>query len=225
MARRSGQTPLTRERILATALRLADASGLDALSMRRLATELGVDPMAIYHYLPSKDALLTGLVERVFAELRLPANPGGDWRARVRDWARAYHDLTLAHPRFVLHLVADPQRAAPAALAANEPLYAALEQAGFAPRPLLLAADSLVDYVNGCVLAVAAGALRDAGERQDLLALLARHPADAYPTLRRVFGQLCDAELHGDFDFGLDALLAGLASLPNVEVDALPDLS
>ena len=60
---RTGEEPLTRERILSTALSMVDEEGIEALSMRRLARELGVDPMAIYHHLPNKRALLSGLIE------------------------------------------------------------------------------------------------------------------------------------------------------------------
>ena len=89
----AGQTPLTEERILSAALRLVEEHGLADLSMRRLAAALGVDPMAIYHHLPSKGALVAGLVRRVFAELPAPADGGSAWQARVRAFARAYRDL------------------------------------------------------------------------------------------------------------------------------------
>jgi TetR/AcrR family tetracycline transcriptional repressor len=87
--------------------------------MRRLAAELGVDPMAIYYHLPGKRAVLSGLIEDVFAELRVPS-AGGTWRDRVRGWARAYRDLARAHPNLVLHLVSNAEAGATAALEASE---------------------------------------------------------------------------------------------------------
>ena len=69
---RAGEEALTRGRILVAALSLVDEEGIEALSMRRLAKELGVDPMAIYHHLPNKRALLSALVGQVFSGMRVP---------------------------------------------------------------------------------------------------------------------------------------------------------
>ena len=80
---RTGDEPLTRARIVGVALSLVDEDGIGALSMRRLAGELGVDPMAIYHHVPNKRALLSALISEVFSGMRA-AGPAeaGDWRGR-----------------------------------------------------------------------------------------------------------------------------------------------
>ena len=79
----AGAEPLTRDGILQAAIRLVDAGGMEALSMRRLAGELGVDPMAIYHYLPGKAAVVSGMVGLVVREM--PTVPEeGPWQERVR---------------------------------------------------------------------------------------------------------------------------------------------
>ena len=150
MARRAGQTPLTAERIFDSALAIVDHEGLDALSMRRLAKALDVDPMAIYHHVPHKQALLHGLVARVF-EHGLPDELGSaGWQAQLRTWAEAYRALALKHPNLVLRIVGDPAAAAIAAHRAGRPL---------ASRGDDRAMGVLADYVNGFVLGEASGAM------------------------------------------------------------------
>ena len=155
MPRRPGQPPLTRDRILHAALHLIDQAGLDALSMRRLAADLEVDPMAIYHYLPTKAALIHGVVDRVFGDFPAVA-PGGRWQQRVRAWAAAYRTLARAHPNLVLRIVADAAAVEVAAARINPPLVDALAAAGFPPGQVDHAVAVIVDYVNGFVLAEAA---------------------------------------------------------------------
>jgi len=214
---KAGQEVLTRERILAAALRLVDERGMAALSMRHLAAQLGVDPMALYRHVPSKAAVVAGLVELVFAELRVPpaAGPGEDrpWQERVRAFARAYRGVAQAHPHLVLHLVTHAEAAADATLEASEALFAALEAAGLPPRTIVRAADVVVDYVNGVALAEVARPLGQPDDRQALLAQLPAHPPEWATTLRRVFGSLTGDDLRVDFEFGLDVLLAGLEAI------------
>ena len=84
----SRRTPLTRDRILRAAIRLADRRGLDALSMRKLATTLKVEAMSLYNHVANKDELLDGMVDEVIGEITLPV-AGGDWRAAMRARASA----------------------------------------------------------------------------------------------------------------------------------------
>ena len=210
---KAGQERLTRELIIGAALRLIDEEGMDALSMRRLAAELGVDPMAIYHHLPGKAAVVTGVVEAVFAELRVP--PPGDkgWQDGVRAFARAYRDVARAHPHLVLHLVTNAEAAAAATLEASEALYAALEAGGLPPATVVRAADVVVDYVTGFALAETARPLGEPGDRREVLDQLRARPTEQLPSLRRVFGGLTEDQLRGDFEFGLDVILAGVEAV------------
>lgn len=210
---KAGQAPLNRDRILSAALGLVDKHGMKAFSMRRLAAELGVDPMAIYYHLPNKQAILAGLVERVCGELRLPPAGSGTWADRVRAVARAYHGLVRAHPELVLYLVTDRQAAAVAALTINEALYEALAEAGLPPRQIVRAADLVVDYVNGYALGEVSGAGGQPGEWPELNELLAGLPAGQFPALRRVIGGLTPEETGGDFGAGLEIILAGIAAI------------
>jgi len=164
MPRRAGQPALTVDRILTAALRRIDQHGLDALSMRRLAADLDVDAMAIYHHVPSKDALVHALVARLFD--RMPETPNtGDWQQRVQTWADGYRALARGHPNLVLRIVADPRAVAIAAPRANQSLLSALHESGLGEADVELAADLLVDYTNGFALGEASGAMHapDAG--------------------------------------------------------------
>jgi AcrR family transcriptional regulator len=98
------RSPLTRDRVLAAALELADRDGLPALTMRRLADDLGVEAMSIYYHLPSKEAILDGLVEVAFGEIEtevggfaLTATPAS-WKAALRERILAARRVMLRHP-------------------------------------------------------------------------------------------------------------------------------
>jgi AcrR family transcriptional regulator len=95
-----GRTALSRERVLAAAVAIADTQGLKALTMRRLAGDLGVEAMSLYHHLPSKDALLDGIVEAVIVEIQasIPREDLGGWRAALRDRFLAARRVMLRHP-------------------------------------------------------------------------------------------------------------------------------
>ncbi|GAB4436331.1 MAG: TetR/AcrR family transcriptional regulator [Chloroflexi bacterium OHK40] len=207
---RAGKELLIREQILATALQIIDGEGIQAMSMRRLAAELGVDPMAIYHHLPNKEAVLVGVTELVFSELRLPAQAEAPWQQQVYAFARAYRELVLAHPNLVLHLIS-VGTGSPALLAANEVLYAALARTGMPPRRIVQAADLVVDYLNGWALAVGLSQNSKLGAAQGLATLLQQYPPEHYPTLSRIFSNLGEDEHPGSIEEGLAFLLAGIA--------------
>ena len=214
---RAGEEPLGRGRILDAALSLVDEGGIEALSMRRLAKELGVDPMAVYHHLPNKRALMSALIGGVFSGMRVP-EPGEtgapkDWRGRVRAWAHAFREVARAHPRLVPHLASYPEAAARATLESTEELYAAFEAAGMPPRQIVAAVGVVVDYVNGFALAEASGALGDPDEQREMLEMLEARPKGDLPAMRRTFGALPGEDLGTDFEFGLEVVLAGLEAI------------
>ena len=91
------RVPLSRERVLRGAVAVADAAGIGALTMRSLASELGVKPMSLYHYVASKDEILDGIVDLVFSEIELPA-ADGDWRPQMRRRAISARLALRRHP-------------------------------------------------------------------------------------------------------------------------------
>ena len=213
---RAGEEALTRERVVSTALSVVDEEGLEAMSMRRLAKELGVDPMAIYHHLPNKRALLSGMIRKAFSEMRVPEGAENwDWRERVRAWARAFRDVERTHPKLVPQLASYPEAAAEATLESTEELYAAFEAAGMSPREIVAAVGVVVDYLIGFALAEASGAVGEPDEQREMIAMLDARPQGELPAMRRTFETLTDEDLGTDFEFGLDVLLAGLEAINN----------
>jgi TetR/AcrR family tetracycline transcriptional repressor len=202
---RAGQEPLSRGRILDYALRLVDEEGMDALTMRRLGAELGVNPMSIYHHLPGKDAVISGLVELVFSGMEVSYPDGSPWQDRVRAWAEAYRDLVRSHPNLVFEIVSNAAAATEAVLLVNEPLYGALEETDLPPAEVVWAADSVVDFVHGFALAEGAQPSGHSFDRRDLLERLEAGGADGLPATSRVFGALTRDEARYDFDRGFDA--------------------
>jgi AcrR family transcriptional regulator len=95
--------PLTEDGIYATALRLIDADGVEALSMRRLAEALDANPMSLYHHVPNKDALLRGVVQRVSSQFRTPEPADLPWQDRLRQLALDFRALAHRHPKLVEH--------------------------------------------------------------------------------------------------------------------------
>src|SRR5689334_12975423 len=91
------RTPLSRDRVLHTALALADEIGVESLSMRRLAKELGVEAMSLYNHVRDKEDLLSGLVDLVFAEIEPPTLENG-WREAMRGRANATRQALRRHP-------------------------------------------------------------------------------------------------------------------------------
>src|SRR5215211_9138944 len=89
--------PLTTERVLQAAVEVADHEGVGSLSMRRLARELGVEAMSLYHHVAGKQALLDGMVDLVFGEIELPADDA-DWKAAMRRRAVSAREVLARHP-------------------------------------------------------------------------------------------------------------------------------
>jgi TetR/AcrR family tetracycline transcriptional repressor len=186
-------------------LRIVDEEGLGALSMRRLAAELGVNPMSIYYYLPGKGAVISGLVEVVFSRMRVPPSENLRWQERVRAYAHAYRDTVRSHPDLALQIVSDAAAVSDAVLSGAEPLYEALEEAGLPPKLIVRAADSLVDFVHGFALGEASNPSGEFDIGGELLARLEVRPAERVPALRRVFGALGEEGARYDFDAGFEA--------------------
>jgi TetR/AcrR family tetracycline transcriptional repressor len=210
--RRSPRGALSRERILDAALELIDADGIEAFSMRRLGAYLGVDPMAVYHHIGGKRAIVLALVERVFAGFAVP-DTGGTWQQRVRAWARAYRELALAHPGLVLQIVSDPQAAEIAAVHVNEPLVAALKEAGLAPPTVVAAIDVPVDYIHGAVLPAASRLPQHDRPPTSLRSELERRGGDRFPAQRWLAAELGEDDVADDFERGIDVIVAGLDAL------------
>jgi AcrR family transcriptional regulator len=125
----SPRARLSRDLVLDAAVRLADAEGLDALSMRHLAKTVGAEAMSLYHHVPNKEELLAGMLDRVLDEMA-PAEPGPDWRGSVRVAMVSRREVLLRHP-WAADLQLRGLNLSPSRLRHMEGLLAALKGGGF----------------------------------------------------------------------------------------------
>lgn len=218
-----GRRPLSRERVLQAAVALADRDGIEALTMRRLAQELGVEAMSLYHHVRSKDAILDGVVEVVVEEmcaavaaLPTPATPEG-WRAAVRQRILTARDLLLRHP-WVPPVLETRSTISPAVARYVDGLLGLLVAGGFSYDLAHHALHALGSRAFGFTQELFAPDDLEVGEADaaamlevlapevphlaDMLAAVS-HDADASGTLG-----WCDDQT--EFEFGLDLLLDGL---------------
>jgi TetR/AcrR family transcriptional regulator, tetracycline repressor protein len=210
---KTGKAPLSQERILAETLKLIDESGVEAFTMRRLAAVLGVDPMAIYHHFPNKRAVIGGLVETMLKQFQFSTVERSDWRSGIRQFAHAYREMVRAHANLVLYFVLNNELAAEGAFRISEPLYAILQKAGLSPVNMLRAADTLIDFLNGFALGERNTILGEPGERNSIVQMLQSYSSDQFPAMRRLYAQLSEEEMRGDFDSALNILIAGIEAL------------
>ncbi len=141
---------LTRRRILRAALALIDRDGLDALTMRKLGAALGVEAMALYRHVPSKDALLDGVVELLAQEIDVPP-PGSEWRDALRRILRSYRTVAHAHPHAFPLIALRPLQTADARARADAVVQMLLA-AGFDERTAAVAFGTAASYANGFLL-------------------------------------------------------------------------
>ena len=206
--KKSPDTPLTREHIVEAALVIVDRNGLKALSMRRLGAELDVDPMAVYHHVPNKDALLDLIVEAVMAEIDLAADdPTASPEERLVHAARAYRDAMLAHVN-ALPIVMSRGPRTPAAMRPVELLIGILRDAGLPPSQAMAGMNAIAATVRGTIGMISNDS-PGATTAEEIDAMAALLPADEFPYLREA--TMCTTDfLNEDFEFGVRALARGL---------------
>lgn len=206
---------LSTVRVVAEAIRLADRDGVDGLSMRRLASELGVGAMSLYHYVASKDVLLDAMTDAIFMEIQLPAQDV-DWRTAMRARAVSARQVLTQHP-WAVGLLDSRTSPGPAILRHHEAVTACLRRAGFSVVMATHANWLLDSYVYGFVLQATSLPFTSADEFADLGAevFLPQLPADEFPYLNESAAGLLEAgyDPGEEFDFGLDLILDGLEPL------------
>ena len=218
MARRSrevaSRAPVSKVRALERALVVADAEGIEAVTMRRLARELGVEAASLYHHVAGKDEVLDGLVELVSAEIELPS-PTDDWRSGTRDRAHHTRVVMRRHP-WAVALMASRNTPGPATLRVLEAGIRCFRRGGFSV-PATAHAISLVDsYVHGFVLQEVNLPFRDESDLAAMTGAIMDHfPAADFPYLFEftIEHVLQPGYSYGnEFDLGLEAVLDGVAT-------------
>jgi AcrR family transcriptional regulator len=195
---------LNRRRVLETALELVDAEGLDALTMRRLGAELGVEAMSLYRHVESKEALLDGIVELIVLEIEVPADDGGDWAEAWRGVGRSYRRAALAHPH-AFPLVTMRPLSTPDALQRMDAAFDLLRRAGLDEEATVVAFRTLASFTRGFALEEVTG--RALGEgRVDPREL---SPVD-FPRISELATRLVEADHDAVFERGMDLIVTGL---------------
>ncbi|GAA1525993.1 TetR/AcrR family transcriptional regulator [Nocardioides humi] len=204
--RRGPRPRVSLDGIVAAAVRVADAEGLEAASMQRVAAEVGVTKMALYRHVPGKAELVALMVDRTLGEP--PATGDGPWRARLAAWAQAMRDGFAAH-RWLLAAAVGPRVFGPNELGWLEAGLAALDGLPLGPAERL---DSLV-LVGSHVRALVQQATEPATERALALALadVLASRADAYPLAAAAFAGAAGRD--DAFAFGLERVLDGIEAL------------
>jgi AcrR family transcriptional regulator len=207
------RAPLSKERVLEAAVAFADEHGIDALSMRRLAKELGVEAMSLYNHVKNKDDLLAGIIDLATSEIELP-EVDGDWKAAMRRSSISAKDVYLRHT-WLTGLMHSKQSGGPASLRRGEWMLATLREAGFSDDLTYHAYHIIGAYLMG----VTAQHLSVAPVKEDLAGMarqfLAQLPPGQYPYMIEHVEQHIDPDHQhtGGFELGLDLLLDGLERL------------
>ncbi|MET9292538.1 GntR family transcriptional regulator [Streptomyces sp. NPDC003077] len=211
---------LSRDRIVRAGIRVADAEGLRAMSMRRVAAEFGVSSMALYRHVANKDELLMLMADELFREVVLPDPAPEDWRGRMEAGARLQWDLYERHPWVAHYLTITRPQPMPNAMALAE--WTLARTPGLDPLTKLHMATSLLTYVRGAAVNLADDreAEQETGmSNEEWMAFIEplyerTVSTGAYPMYARI-GELDEAEinLYTIFNFGLARLLDGFGLL------------
>ena len=204
------RTPLTRDRILHAALDLADGSGIETVTMRRLGEELGFEAMSLYRHVANKNDLLDGMLDLVLAEWQLPDGQG-DWREAIRTSALSVHDALRRH-RWAAQLLMTGTHLRPARLRYMERLLGRLRDAGFDAETTYHVYHLLDGYIFGFSLWEIAYTTIPL-DAEVVSRLMQTIPWDEYAHLAAHRDQHMSDGPHRDvsaFEVGLDLVLDGL---------------
>jgi AcrR family transcriptional regulator len=208
------RTPLTRERVLRTALELADDGGVEAVSMRKIADQLGVKAMSLYNHVANKDDVLDGMVDATYAEIAAPT-PGAEWQVQVRDIAISAHEVFLSHPWAAgLQTSVKPGSGR---LRYGDRLLGCFRNAGFSKELTYHAYHIIESYILGYTSQVLAYRAVDTDQFEDVAARFTRGEfAEAYPHFTEHALQHMEPEPEpgqedvNAYELGLDMMLEGL---------------
>lgn len=212
--RRRRRPPLTRERILSEALALVDEDGLDALTMRGLGRRLGVEAMSLYNHVPGKDGLHDGIRELLWEELQHRLEGGETWKDSLRSIASCLRGCARQHPRaFPLFWSGDTL--SESMLRTLEAGIAMLHAAGLDRESSARTLNAVLGYAAGYAMMEHScmAAVRPVDERSDLetgVELARVLPPGAPTDLAQIALNCCAFDPDAQFEFGLNALMAGL---------------
>lgn len=206
--------PLSREKIVAAAIEVADETGLDAMTMKRVAERLDAGVMSLYRHVADKDELIEAMVEQVTGQYAYPDQSGLSWREAMHTLARTDWDAFLAHPWMLTATATVTPPFGTASLVAMEWALTALEGLELPPHAAASAVMTINNYVQGSAR-VALGdkqAEADDNPGRSWQRRLAGVDLDALPRLRHLIGQPFPVDERDWFADGLDVILDGVES-------------
>ncbi|MCX5934594.1 MAG: TetR/AcrR family transcriptional regulator C-terminal domain-containing protein [Pseudanabaena sp. LacPavin_0818_WC45_MAG_42_6] len=202
--------PLSRERILLAAMRLADEGGIEALSMRKLAQELGVKAMSLYNHVADKDDLLNGIVDIVVGEIEVPLLDI-EWKTAMRRRATSAHEMLLRHPWAAIALMSR-MNVGPMMLRYIDATLGCLREAGFSFEMADHAWNAIDSHIYGFTLQELNFPIRETDYSEAAAMGLSLIPADKYPYMNQLTHYVMDGRYDGihNFEFGLELIIHGL---------------
>ncbi len=210
------RTPLSRTRVLDAALVVADTGGIDALSIRHIAEELGAKPMSLYNHIAGKDDILDGIVDLVFSEITVPADDT-DWKTAMRRRAYSARDALVRHP-WASTLMQSRTNPGPATLRHHNAVIGCLRTAGFTIHQTAHAFSLIDSYLYGFTQQQHNLTTSTPQQATAVAEGILQHlPADEYPHLADMLTEHAlqpDYDYTAEFDFGLDLILDGLERVP-----------
>jgi AcrR family transcriptional regulator len=213
------RTPLSRDRVLWAAVELADREGIEALSMRRLGQELGVEAMSLYNHVAKKEDVLDGIVDLIVGEIDPPPD-GDDWKLAARNRILSARRVMLRHP-WASSVVGSRRQPSPVVMGYMDGMGGIMRGGGFSVDLMHHA----FHVLGSRVLGFSQELFDDSGEVEaapEMQALMIRQMAEAFPNLTAVMEQVAhdDASVVGsgcddqfEFEFALDLILNGLEGL------------
>jgi len=206
------RSPLSRERVLRAAIVLADAGGIESLTMRRLGQDLGVEAMSLYNHVAGKDDILDGIADLVFSEITVPSDRA-DWKSAMRLRAISARKALLRHP-WASSLMQSRTQPGPATLRHHDSVIGALREAGFTIEMAAHAFSVIDSYIYGFAQQQQNVTYNTSEEAAQVAeSILLQIPADEYPYLAELITEHAmkpGYDYAEEFEFGLDLILDGL---------------
>ena len=208
--------PVTRDRAIDVAIEIADAGGIDSLSMRKLATALGVEAMSIYYHVKNRDEILDGMLDRIYAEFSTP-RAGDEWRPAMRARAESTRTVLSRHP-WVISIKARTSPG-PATLGHLDSTIGCLRAAGFSMSAVGHALSMIDSYTHGFAQQEQSLPLDpegDIGEATERIIAQQEAMAEAFPHLAEMAETLIlqpGYAFADEFDFGLDRVLEAIGAM------------
>ena len=201
---------LSRDKIVEAALQVMDTEGLEAVSMRRVAREVGVEAMSLYHHVTDKEDLLRGVCDKIMGGFEF-ATGGGTWAERMRAVAHSWRRLLRVHPD-VMRLFAithGPSPSSPESLQPTEFALRLIRDAGISDRDTVQAFHAFGGYIQGFVM-MEGGSIKGGHDPEVHDVFASEVDAAAFPMLHLVSRYFSECGADEQFEFGLDLMIRGL---------------